>query len=175
FESIHPFLDGNGRLGRLLITFLLCAEGALSEPMLYLSLYFKQHRQAYYDTLQRVRTHGEWENWLRFFLEGVAQTATQAAGTAKKILLLFSHDRRRIEALGRQAGSSLRVHQLLQKKPIVSIQSAGKALKLSVPTVTTAVSHLLKLNLLKELTGGSAIACLFIKNTWTFSTKAPSR
>lgn len=153
FESIHPFLDGNGRLGRLLITFLLCAEGALSEPMLYLSLYFKKNRQAYYEALQRVRTNGDWENWLRFFLEGVAETAEQAANTAKNILRLFDNDRRRLEALGRQAGSSLRVHELLQKKPILSIQNAGKVLKLSVPTVTTAVSHLLKLNILKELTG----------------------
>jgi Fic family protein len=153
FETIHPFLDGNGRLGRLLITFVLCAEGALSEPMLYLSLYFKTHRPAYYDLLQKVRTEGDWESWLRFFLEGVAETATQAADTAKNILHLFASDRRRLESLGRQGGSALRVHQLLQKKPILSIQSAAKNLKLSVPTVTTAVARLRKLNILKETTG----------------------
>ena len=153
FESIHPFLDGNGRLGRLLITFLLCAEDALSEPMLYLSLYFKKHRQAYYDALQRVRTNGDWENWLSFFLEGVSETATQASETAKNILHLFRKDRERIEALGRQAGSSLRVHDLLQKKPLVSIQNASKSLKLSVPTVTAAVAQLQDLKILNELTG----------------------
>lgn len=153
FESIHPFLDGNGRLGRLLITFLLCAEGALSEPMLYLSLYFKKHRQAYYEALQQVRTNGDWESWLRFFLEGVSQTAAQASETAKNILHLFRKDRERIEALGRPAGSSLRVHDLLQKKPLVSIQNASKSLKLSIPTVTAAVAQLHELKILTELTG----------------------
>src|SRR5438067_6669482 len=90
FESIHPFLDGNGRLGRLLITLLLCAKGALKEPLLYLSLYFKRHRSRYYDHLQRVRTEGAWEEWLQFFVTGVATTAQAAAETATRILRLFA-------------------------------------------------------------------------------------
>ncbi|MDB4952354.1 MAG: hypothetical protein JWM27_5003 [Gemmatimonadetes bacterium] len=110
FETIHPFLDGNGRLGRFLITFLLCAEEALSQPLLYLSLYFKANRQTYYDLLQRVRTEGVWEEWLAFFLEGVIATSSQATDTARRILALFETDRLRIEALGRVAHVALRVH-----------------------------------------------------------------
>jgi Fic family protein len=113
FESIHTFLDGNGRLGRLLITFLLCAQGALKEPILYLSLFFKSNRQQYYDLLQRVREQGDWEAWLEFFLMGVKETSEQAADTAKLILELFEKDRRRIERLGRPAASALRVHRYL--------------------------------------------------------------
>jgi Fic family protein len=152
FETIHPFLDGNGRLGRLLITLLLCAEGALSEPVLYLSLYFKVHRQAYYDWLQKVRIEGDWEGWLRFFLTGVLDTAEQAVQTARAILRLFDVDRQRIEALGRLAGSALRVHQLLQARPIVSIPGAARALGLTAPTVATALGHLQRLGLVRELT-----------------------
>jgi Fic family protein len=111
FESIHPFLDGNGRLGRLLITLLLCAKGTMKEPLLYLSLYFKTHRNRYYDRLQRVRTEGAWEEWLEFFLEGAAETAQEAAETATRILRLFASDRTKIEKLGRPAASVLRVHE----------------------------------------------------------------
>src|ERR1039457_3145689 len=111
FETIHPFLDGNGRLGRLLITFLLCATGVLREPILYLSLYFKQHRSAYYDLLDRVRAKGEWEAWLEFFLTGVRDTAEQAATAARRILTVFEDHHRKIEAEspGGQAGSSSRI------------------------------------------------------------------
>ena len=105
FETIHPFLDGNGRLGRLLITFLFCAEGALREPLLYLSLYFKQHRQQYYDLLQSVRLTGDWEAWLRFFLTGVEETATQAGQTAKTLMKLAAADEKRIQAIGKASGS----------------------------------------------------------------------
>ena len=101
FETIHPFLDGNGRLGRLLITFLFCAEGALREPLLYLSLYFKQHRQQYYDLLQSVRLTGDWEAWLRFFLTGVEDTANQAGQTAKALMKLAATDEKRIQTLGK--------------------------------------------------------------------------
>ncbi len=101
FETIHPFLDGNGRLGRLLITLLLCYEKALREPLLYLSYYFKMHRQTYYDLLQQAREEGDWEAWLWFFLEGVEATADQAAQTAQHILQLFDADRKKIEGLGR--------------------------------------------------------------------------
>jgi hypothetical protein len=125
FETIHPFLDGNGRLGRLLITFLLCAAGVLREPILYLSLYFKEHRSAYYDLLDRVRAKGEWETWLEFFLAGVRDTAEQAAAAARRILVVFDDDHRKIEALGRPAASVLRVFEHLQRNPIVSIPATA--------------------------------------------------
>src|SRR5437870_13727585 len=108
FETIHPFLDGNGRLGRLLITLLMCAEDVLQEPLLYLSLYFKQHREMYYDLLQRVRIEGDWESWLHFFLTGVYETAHQAVQTSRRILELFHHDQQRIEAFGKALGTTQR-------------------------------------------------------------------
>jgi Fic family protein len=153
FETIHPFLDGNGRLGRLLITLLLCAQGVLREPLLYLSLYFKTHRQRYYDLLQRVRTEGVWEEWIGFFLEGTETTARQAADTAVQILHLFETDRKKIRATGRKAASSLAVHEYLQAHPLTKIGPAAKDLKLSVPTVTSALETLTKLKIAKESTG----------------------
>ena len=153
FESIHPFLDGNGRLGRLLITLLLCAKGALKQPLLYLSLYFKKHRSQYYDHLQRIRTEGAWEEWLRFFLEGTALTAQEAAETATRILGLFSKDREKIQKLGRPATSALRVHEYMQRKPIANIAAIAKALKLSIPTVTVALKHLVRIGIVEEVTG----------------------
>jgi Fic family protein len=153
FETIHPFLDGNGRLGRLLITFLLCANGILKEPILYLSLFFKSHRSHYYDLLQQVRLKGDWEAWLAFFLEGVAETSTQAASAAREILSLFENDRRKIEALGRPAASALRVHQLFQTKPIVSAPVAASRLDLSAPTVRKSIAHLQALGIVRETTG----------------------
>ncbi len=153
FESIHPFLDGNGRLGRLLITFLLCAEGVLSAPILYLSLFFKTHRRHYYDLLQRVREEGDWEAWLEFFLTGVKETSDQAAATARRILEIFERDRRRIEQLGRPAASALRVHQYLQSKPILSVPVAAKELSLSAPTVRKSVEHLVEIGVARETTG----------------------
>jgi Fic family protein len=153
FETIHPFLDGNGRLGRLLITLLLCSKGALREPLLYLSLYFKSNRDRYYELLQRVRTHGAWEEWLAFFLEGTEITARSAADAAKQILTLFAKDRDRIQTIGRAASSALRVHEYLQKKPLVSIGAVSEELKLSIPTVTVALDHLVRLGIAKEVTG----------------------
>ncbi|MBI5618251.1 MAG: Fic family protein [Gammaproteobacteria bacterium] len=150
FETIHPFLDGNGRLGRLLITFLLCAEGALKEPILYLSLFFKRNRGQYYALLQRVRQNGDWEAWLEFFLSGVKETSEQAAQTARQIIALFEADRRKIEQLGRPAASALRVHQYLQARPILSVPTAAKALKLSAPTVRKSIGHLVDLEILRE-------------------------
>jgi len=156
FETIHPFLDGNGRLGRLLITFLFCAQGILTEPTLYLSLYFKTHRRRYYDLLQQVRESGDWETWIEFFLEGIVETSKQATSAAKEILSLFEDDRRRIEGLGRPAASALRVHQLLQQRPlIVSIPKAAEELGLSPPTVAKSLRHLEQLNILRETTGKS--------------------
>ncbi|MBI5251795.1 MAG: Fic family protein [Desulfomonile tiedjei] len=153
FETIHPFLDGNGRLGRLLITFLLCIEGALSEPLLYLSLYFKEHRDTYYDLLQRVRVEGDWEAWVNFFLEGVIGTAEQAVKTAQRITNLFTDDRTRIEKMGQAAGNALRVHSYLQKKPVLEIPRASAEIGVSQPTVTSALKRLEEIGVVKEITG----------------------
>lgn len=153
FETIHPFLDGNGRLGRLLITFILCAQGILKEPILYLSLYFKSHRSRYYELLQGVRERGDWEAWLEFFLDGITETSLQAADAAREILNLFETDRIHIERLGRPAASALRVHQLLQQKPIINIPDAAKKLGISVPTITKSVQHLEDLRIVREITG----------------------
>ena len=153
FESIHPFLDGNGRLGRLLITLFLCEQGVLRNPLLYLSLYLKTHRQVYYERLQAVREGGDWEPWLEFFLAGVLETSTQAAEAARRILALFEADRRLIEALGRPAASALRVHQLLQNRPLITISLATQALGLSAPTVAGALAHLTQAGIVRETTG----------------------
>jgi len=153
FETIHPFLDGNGRLGRLLITFLLCTQGILKEPILYLSLYFKTHRRQYYDLLQGVRERGDWETWLEFFLDGITETSLQAAEAAREILSLFEADRKRIDCLGRPAASALRVHQLLQQKPIVGIPDAAQKLGISAPTIAKSIQHLEELGIIREITG----------------------
>jgi Fic family protein len=153
FETIHPFLDGNGRLGRLLITLLLCSKGALREPLLYLSLYFKTNRERYYEFLQSVRTHGAWEEWLAFFLEGTEVTAHSAAEAAKQILTLFAKDRDRVQTIGRAASSALRVHEYMQKKPLAAIGSVAADLKISIPTATVALDHLVRLGIAKEVTG----------------------
>jgi Fic family protein len=153
FESIHPFLDGNGRLGRLLITLILCAEGVLQQPLLYLSLFFKQHRQEYYDLLQRVRLEGDWVGWLRFFLEGMRETARQAGDTAARVLRMFAQDDGKVEGLGRRAGSARRVHDLLRRHPITTIPIAAKLLNLTAPTVRSAVESLERLGVAREVTG----------------------
>lgn len=153
FESIHPFLDGNGRVGRLLITLLLCAEGAMSEPLLYLSLYLKSHREAYYGLLQQIRETGDWEAWLRFFLQGIWETAEQGAAASRTILQLFREDRQRIEGLGRGASSALRVFSQLQATPLLSISRIAGSLELSTPTVVTAIKNLETLGITRELTG----------------------
>ncbi len=153
FETIHPFLDGNGRLGRLLITFLLCMEGTLREPMLYLSLYFKTHRSRYYALLQRVRESGDWESWLEFFVDGVKETSVQATDTIKQVLQLFETDRKKIEGLGRAAASALRVYQHMQSDPIMSVPTAAMELNMSAPVVRKAVNHLIDLGIVREITG----------------------
>lgn len=153
FETIHPFLDGNGRLGRLLITLMLIAGTALHQPNLYLSLYFKTHRQVYYQKLQQVRINGDWEGWLDYFLEGVRGTADQAAYAAKRLLELFEADREKIEKLGRPAGSAHRVHQYLQSKLALIVPKAAEQLSLSAPTVRKSVNHLIELGILNEITG----------------------
>ena len=153
FETIHPFLDGNGRLGRLLITLILCAEGAINHPLLYLSLFFKQHRQEYYDRLDAVRLKGDWLGWLQFFLEGVEQTAQQAVDTVGRILKLFDEDRRKVEGLGRKAGTVHRVLDLLRQHPITTIPNATDWLNLTPPTVRSAVETLETFNIVREITG----------------------
>ncbi|HEV7594534.1 MAG TPA: Fic family protein [Gemmatimonadaceae bacterium] len=152
FETIHPFLDGNGRLGRLLITMILCSEKTLAEPFLYLSLYFKQHRDDYYAALQRVRTDGDWEGWMAFYLEGVDWTARQATHTTTKLLELFSSDRERIIKAAR-APATLRVYEEIQRRVIVSIRRVSETLNLSIPTVTTALRRLEELKIVRETTG----------------------
>ncbi len=153
FETIHPFLDGNGRLGRLLIALILHAEGALAEPMLYLSLYFKQNRTRYYELLQNVRAEGDWESWLDFFLTGLTETADGAVHTARRLLKLFEDDMKKIHVLGRVAGSALRVHHYMQHHPLCSIAKLTKDLHLTVPTVTSSLNNLAKVGIVKELTG----------------------
>lgn len=153
FETIHPFLDGNGRLGRLLITFLLCTSGLLRHPTLYLSLYFKTHRSRYYELLQRVRTHGDWETWLEFFLDGVIHTSEHAIETAKKVLALFERDHEKIKQSGKLAASPLRIHGILQERPVLSASYAVKSAGLSLPTVYSAIRHLQNIDIVKEVTG----------------------
>ena len=153
FETIHPFLDGNGRVGRLLITLLLCSQKVLAEPMLYLSLYFKTHRAVYYDLLQKVRIDGDWESWLAFFMEGVGETAGQAVQTAQTLVRMFEEDQKKLQTIGKASGSALRVHQALQKKPITSIARLSETTGLSVPTVTGSLVHLQKQSIVRELTG----------------------
>ena len=127
FETIHPFLDGNGRVGRLLIALMLHHGGTLREPLLYLSLYFKQHRDDYYGLLDEVRHHGDWEAWLAFFLDGVAETAEGAVETARRLLSVFREDGERMQQTGRATGSALRVHRAMQERPIAPLQESGQA------------------------------------------------
>ena len=153
FETIHPFLDGNGRLGRLLITFILCVAGVMKKPLLYLSLYFKTHRQAYYDHLQLVRETGDWEEWVQFFLKGVIETANQAVLTAQTILKFFEADRKKIEMVGRPSSSMLIIHYYLQKYPVTDSKKITTHCKLSLPTINKSLRHLSELNIVKEITG----------------------
>ncbi|MCS4173849.1 Fic family protein [Salinibacter ruber] len=154
FETIHPFLDGNGRVGRLLITLLLCQEGALAKPILYLSLYFKAHRDRYYELLQKVRKEGAWQEWLRFFLEGVKETSAQAVEAARSILELFEEDRLKIrDSLGRSANSALRMHEFLQENPVVTTSRAAEEMTISRPTITSALENLQDLGIVREMTG----------------------
>ena len=154
FETIHPFLDGNGRVGRLLITLLLFQAGLLRQPLLYLSLYFKQHRSVYYDLLNHVRRTGDWEAWLAFFLKGVKLTAEGAVSTAQRLSRMFQEDRNRIQAAGgRGAGSMLRVHDVLKSRPILSLPSARRHTRLSFQTAASAMERLVTLGIARETTG----------------------
>jgi Fic family protein len=153
FETIHPFLDGNGRLGRLLITLLLCSENVLNAPILYLSLYFKQHRKTYYELLTRVREDGAWEVWLEFFLDAIIATAKEASESTDKIIKIFSEDKAKIETLGRPRVSAMKVYEYLQEKGKCRIPKLAVALDMSQPTATASLDHLEKLDIIKEVTG----------------------
>lgn len=153
FETIHPFLDGNGRIGRLLVTLYLCVHGVLRKPLLYLSLYLKTHRADYYRLLQEVREHGAWEAWLDFFLTGVADTANQAFDAATRIVELFKADRERITAESERAGSALRIHDLFQQNPFLTANLLVERTGLSAPTVNAALADLERLGVVEEVTG----------------------
>ena len=152
FETIHPFLDGNGRIGRLLIVLQLVADGLLQEPLLYPSLFFKAHRSLYYELLNEVRLRGDWERWLDFFAEGVQVSATQAVATAHALLKQVSLDRDRIASLGRAAPSALAVHGHLQRQPLATSGSLARAIGLSPLTVNRSLGHLQDLDIVIELT-----------------------
>lgn len=154
FETIHPFLDGNGRLGRLLIALLLHHGGLLAEPLLYLSLYFKHHRAVYYELLDRVRSHGDWEAWVDFFLEGVETTAQAAVETARRLVALFAEDTQRVAAQGgRAAPNTLRVLHALRERPLCSLKQLCAAQGMSFPTASKAMQSLVTLGLAREMTG----------------------
>jgi Fic family protein len=153
FETIHPFLDGNGRIGRLLITLLLVVEDVLKRPLLYLSLYLKQNRDDYYDHLQRIRTEGAWEPWLRFFLEGIVEVAEATTSTTRELVRMIERDRQAIHEFGRGAATALRVHDLASRFVVFRPTAAAKALQLSDPPVYAAVRRLEGTGILREVTG----------------------
>jgi Fic family protein len=153
FETIHPFLDGNGRLGRLLIALMLHESGALSQPLLYLSLYFKQHRQVYYDLLDRVRRQGDWEAWVDFFLEGVEQTAQGAVQSARRLVDLFAADTARLQEGGRGSASALRVLSVMRQRPLTSLRQITAQAVMSFPTAAKAMQRLVEAGISRELTG----------------------
>jgi Fic family protein len=154
FETIHPFLDGNGRVGRLLITLLLCEAGVLERPVLYLSHYFKQHRMEYYDRLQRIRDAGDWEGWLAFFLRGVAAVSREASDTARKILLLREEHRSVItDRFGRAAGNGHRVLESLYERPIIAVADVQALLGVTYPAANNLVARLEQAGILVEITG----------------------
>ena len=153
FESIHPFLDGNGRLGRLLIAMLLHQGGLLAEPLLYLSLYLKQHRAEYYDLLDRVRRNGDWEAWVDFFLKGVEQTASGAVQTARRLVTLFEEDARRIQRSGRASANALSVIHALRQRPAITLRHLRDECRMTFPTATKSMQLLVGLGIVRELTG----------------------
>jgi Fic family protein len=153
FETIHPFLDGNGRVGRLLITLLLCSQGVLKRPLLYLSLYLKRNRDAYYDHLQRVRTEGTWEEWLGFFLDGVIEVAESTTDATRRIVAMIERDRLTIHGMGRGAATALRVHDLAARYVVVRPAATARALELTDPPIYNAIGRLEEVGILREMTG----------------------
>lgn len=161
FGTIHPFLDGNGRLGSLLVALILVEAGVLREPILYLSLFLKSRRDDYYRLLQEVRLAGAWEAWMEFFLGGIAETAEQATETARNLVAVFDAHRRRISAIGRSAGTAMRVHDFMQKKPIATVKAVADDLNVSFPTAGGALGRLADLGIVRESTGRSR-GCLYV-------------
>ena len=152
FETIHPFLDGNGRIGRLLIVLQLVHDGLLREPLLYPSLFFKKHRALYYDLLNGVRLQGDWERWLDYFAEGIERSATQAVDTAQRLLALVNADRDRIAGFGRGAVSALAVHASLQRQPVTSVAALVKDTGLAPATVNRMLVQMIDADIVSELT-----------------------
>jgi len=153
FETIHPFLDGNGRIGRLLIAFILYHDSILSQPLLYLSLYFKKHRSEYYRLLDLVRTTGNWEAWIDFFLEGVEHTASNAVNTAKRLVSLFEQDSNKIQLLGRTASTVLRVYRIFCERPLATLNQLSERTGISFPATAKAVEKLHEMGIVHEITG----------------------
>jgi Fic family protein len=152
FETIHPFLDGNGRVGRLLIVLQLVAEGVLREPLLYPSLFFKEHRMEYYRLLNEVRENGDWERWLAFFAEGIERSATQAVAVARDLIALVRADRERIVAFGRAAASALAVHGAMQRRPVTTAGALTRDTGITPATVNKALVRLAASGIVRELT-----------------------
>lgn len=153
-ETIHPFLDGNGRVGRLMVTFLLCSSGVIAKPVLYLSHFFKQHRAEYYDRLQAVRDDGDWESWLAFFLRGVAQVSAESTETARRILALREQHRAAItDHVGRAAGNGHRVLEHLYDRPIVSVADIREITGTTYASANNLVARLVDLGIVAEMTG----------------------
>lgn len=150
FETIHPFLDGNGRLGRLLITFFLCVKGLLKSPFLYLSLFFKKNRSLYYEYLNNVRYHGDWECWIKFFLEGIIETSNDARETIVQIQKLFSDDEKKLETLGKAKVSAKTVFAQFEQKPILTVAEIENKIKLSRPTIISSINRLIDLGIISN-------------------------
>ncbi len=154
FETIHPFLDGNGRTGRLLITFLLCEQNILKRPLLYISHYFKKYRAEYYDRLQAVRDSGNWEGWLKFFLRGVYEVAQEASATARKIVNMKEEHRQLVlDEMGRRSGKAIALLESLYFKPIFTVEHVQAITELSYPNANSLVKELCNIGLLEEITG----------------------
>jgi Fic family protein len=154
FETIHPFLDGNGRTGRLLITFLLCEQNILKRPLLYISHYFKKYRTEYYDRLQAVRDSGSWEGWLKFFLRGVYEVAQEASATARQIVNIKEEHRQLVlNKMGRRSGNAIALLESLYFRPIFTIEHVESVTELSYPNANTLVRDMCDIGLLQEITG----------------------
>ena len=153
FETIHPFCDGNGRIGRLLITLYLVSQGLLTKPSLYLSDFFERHRASYYDALMAVRTSGDMTHWVRFFLTGVAETAAKGRDTFQQVLALRTEVEGRMHELGRRGKTGLTLLKLLYRRPVVTVAEVARALGISAPTANTLVADFERLGVLRELTG----------------------
>ncbi len=153
FETIHPFLDGNGRVGRLLITLMLCNDSVLRKPLLYPSLYFKEHRQQYYDELTSVRASGDYERRIDFFAEAIRHSAEVAIETSRRVTQAFQEDRAQLRLVPRMAGSLLMIQEALQAKPVTNVATLRKATGLTTPTINSMLRELESRGIVKESTG----------------------